>query len=355
MLNNEYYLWGAGTYGARVIEFMRKDLVFKAVIDSDLNKQGKMFCGIPTISYEEAKVFLPKDKIVIAASIPRYVRKFLADAGYIQNQDFYTLFQFIPRYYWEKNKLAVQNINIVATTKCNMHCDGCQSYQHISKRNIHFDEEKVINDFNFFFKYIDFVINIPICCGESLLNAEAVAKTCSYVYKNFSGRYHTLSVVTNGSIIPDDELMRSFAESKTEFSISNYPKHTRSREMLIEKCTKFNVPYLSNTTCEVNNWHDLGNPHILAIDNPSQLKDGCWTVAQGLHDGWLYMCSAQMFAQEVAGIGEISPGDAFDLRKPVSKKTREELYKVISAQPEAGFISHCRRCNGVLTPLTVSR
>ena len=351
MLKSEYFLWGAGTYGARLIEVMKDELRFKAVIDNDTKKQGTFFHNIPVISYEEAKAYLPEVKIVISQAIPRKVRKFLEDEGFVQNVDFFTLFQFIPRYYWDKNKLVTQNINATCTTACNMRCSSCQFYGHIAKTHRHLSSDEIQSDFDLLFKHIDYVMEIPICTGESLLNAEVAADACSYVYENYKDRYYVLSIVTNGSVIPSDEVMRSFTKSKTVISISAYPKNSNTMQALINKCKEFGVSHLLNTTCNVDNWHDFGDPRTLSIAVPTQLSDGCWTAAQGLLDGWLYMCSIQAYAQEIVGIGSIQPGDAFDLRHPVSDESRKEVYRIISAQPEKGYVSHCTRCYGMLNPL----
>ena len=354
MLKSEYFLWGAGTYGARLIDVMKDDLCFRAVIDNDNEKQGSMFHGVPVISYEDAKEYLPSVKIVLSSAIPRNVQLFLKNEGYVQNIDFFAIFQFVPRYFWAKNKLSIQNINAACTTICNMRCDACLCYGHIAKRHRHLTIDEIKNDFDLLFNHIDYVVNIPFCCGESMLNAKAVADACNYIYENYENRYHTLTIVTNGSTIPNDEVMQSFAKSKTVISISEYPSLVMTKQKLIERCKAYNVSYLNNTTCNIGNWHGLGDPRTLSIDNPTQLVDGCLTVPAGLIDGWLYTCSAQMYAQVVAGIGSIQPGDAFDLRKPVTEDTREEVYRIISAQPEKGYVSHCTRCYGTLNPLMQS-
>ena len=98
MQDYNYCLWGAGTYGARTIEFMKKDLTFQAIIDNNPKKQGTSFCGLPVISFDEAKKAFPESKIVLALNVPTVVRGMLLSLGLEENRDFYTLHDFIPRF-----------------------------------------------------------------------------------------------------------------------------------------------------------------------------------------------------------------------------------------------------------------
>lgn len=352
MLNHEYFIWGAGTYGKRLTEFTSGDITFKAVIDNAPKKQGKLFCGLDVISYEEAKKILPQVKVVVSPVQPRSIIAFLKNEGFVQNEDFYSVYQFLPRYYKELDKLAPMAVCLAATTACNMNCTGCQSYINLAKNGKHFDTDKLKSDVDLFFTHIDAVMHLCFNCGESLLNAKAVAEICLYVYENYADRYHTLSLITNGSVIPSDEAMNIFSKSDVIFSVSEYAKFPQKKEELFKKCGEYNVPIFNNTTCISENWYDLGDPRIISDEKCEKIRqEGCWTTGVGLSGGLLYTCASQMWAHEVAGIGELNPGDAFDLRQPVTKETREEAYRVISTQPELGYVSHCARCNGVMTPL----
>ena len=354
-ISNEFFLWGAGQYGKQVIKFMKDDLIFRAVIDNNVSKQGSTFEGLPVVSYSKVKHDLPKVKIVVAINSPKEVRKFLTAEGFEEKKDYYIMHDFIPRFFWHKNKsLTIKSVDIAATTKCNMRCNGCITFVPLAKNHKHISAEIVLRNIDLLFSHVDCVMNITFPVGESLLN-NALPDICNLIHKKYSKRYVRILVQTNGTVIPKNEDMRCFEKSNTYLCFSNYPESIKSRTKLIEKCEEFGVKYYYNSKGNKDDWCDLGNPQIVNETESIKLKQlykSCWQPGMALVDGWLYICAAQAWSHIVVEAGTIEPGDAFDLRQPNTDSSREELYKIISRQPpEAGYISHCARCNGVMTPL----
>jgi hypothetical protein len=350
MLNNEYYLWGAGIYGGRLIEFVKNDMSFKAVIDNDLEKQGTLFHGLPVISYADAKNNHPDVKIVVSTAMPHEIRNFLLKEGLVQNRDFYLIYDFLPRYYWEKNRLVASHSNLIATTRCNLKCESCQAYITIAANHKHMKANDIIKNVDLMFAHIDSFLNINFPCGESLLNSE-LPDVCSYIYENYAERYYAMTIQTNRTVTPKDDVMCRFSDSKTVFSISDYPENMRVKERFIEKCNEFNVSYFNNSTCKKENWYDFGDSRVVTETNPEKLRkrfDDCWIPGAGVFEGWLYLCTVQPWSHAVVGAGTREHSDVFDLRKPKTETTREEVYRLISRQPELGYISHCMRCNGAI-------
>jgi len=194
---------------------------------------------------------------------------------------------------------------------------------------------------------------LNITCGESLMN-EALPEICSNICEEYGGRYTELVVQTNSTIIPDDDAMRRFSESKMIFVPSNYPENARNTERLIEKCNEFNVSwYYNEAGGNRENWFDPGNPDVVNETDSEKLcarYSECRKPGMGLYNGYLYVCAQQTWSHLVAEAGLLEQGDAFDLRQPQTEASREELYRIITQQPpEKGYISHCMRCFGTNT------
>lgn len=360
MLNNEYYIWGAGTYGERLIEFMKDDLTFKAVIDNDPAKQGTTFHGLPVISYDEAKKDLPRVKIVIAINIPSKAQALLLSEGFVKDKDFFVIHSFIPRYFWSKDRtLVIKAADIAATTICTMKCEGCFTLIPIVKKRSNLNTESILGDIDLLFAHIDRVMNVNFCVGESLLN-EDIPYIVNQVYEKYRDRYSCLSVQTNGTVMPADNALQSISKAKALVVIANYPESTAATKKLIEKCDEFDVSWFYNSGGgSREKWLDMGDPHILREDDPQKLRElfaRCWQPGMALYNGHLYICASQAWSHLVAEVGTLEPGDAFDLRQPKTESSQEELYKVISRQPpERGYLSHCARCNGAMKPLVVKK
>jgi hypothetical protein len=208
----------------------------------------------------------------------------------------------------------------------------------------------MVSDIDLMFKHIDSIMTINLCCGESLLNKE-LADVYTYAFNTYHGRYYEMALQTNGTIIPSDDIMQRFAESKTVFSISEYPENAQSISKLIEKCDEYNISWYLNRLSKRENWYDFGNPRILSETDPQKLRElysKCWIPGNGIYEGWAYLCVVQSWSHAVACAGTRDIGDAFDLRQPKTESNRRNLHKLISRQPDLGYVSHCMRCKGTI-------
>ena len=359
MLNDKYFLWGAGTYGSRLINYLGNDLTFEAVIDNNPSKQGSVFCGLPVVGYNKVEGALSNSKIVVALNVPTAVRDFLLSEGFIENKDFYIIHSFLPRYFWNKNKsIVIKSADIVATTMCNLKCNGCQAFIPLAPNPKHISTESILHDVDLLFNHIDAVLNINFCVGESLLNAD-LAMICEYIHVKYEGRYNYMLIQTNGSIVPCDEAFQHFSKLNVQFGLSDYPECRKTKERFIEKCETYNIQCYSNSSGSRELWYDFGDPRIIRETRPDKLRlqfAKCWQPGMALVNGYLYICAAQAWAHVVAKTGLLDEGDAFDLRSPMSDESREKLYKIVSRQPpEAGYVSHCMRCQGVMTQFKSER
>lgn len=351
-----YYLWGAGTYGKRTIEFFKEDIKFEGVVDKNPNKQGTNFYGLKVIAPEDVFKSREQKRIVISQNVPTSVRQTLLEKGLVENVDFYTLHDFIPRFYWEKHKkLMVKSVDIALTTMCNKKCEGCQTYLPYAKNRVHMSQSDVINDLDLLFKYVDRVMNVNICCGESLLNP-TLADTCLAIHMKYGDKYQSLSVQTNATILPSDEDMRKYAEAKITLVTSNYPEQKEMTKRLIDLCDRFAVPWIFNSSGDRTQWYDLGDPRTIHTVDETLLKERyeqCWKPGMALYDGYLYICGAQLWAKLVSGVDENEYGDYFDLHKPVNEDSKKELKNILYRNPHGrGYVSHCKRCFSVMNPVS---
>jgi hypothetical protein len=351
----KYYLWGAGTYGRRTVDFFNNDLTFEAVIDSNPEQEGKLFCGLNVISPAEVLKSNSMKKIVISQNVPTAVRAILNDQGLTENNDFYTLHDFIPRFFWDKDKsLVIKSVDIAITTMCNKRCESCQTYIPFAKNRRHFSVDDVISDLDLLYSYVSRVMNINICCGESLMNPE-LPDICLEIYKKYGNNYQTLSLQTNATILPTDADMRKFADAKITLVTSNYPEQAEMTAKLIELCKQYNIPWLINSSGNRLQWYDLGDPRMINSSDEQVLRKrymNCWKPGMGLNNGQLYICGAQLWTHLVAEVGEIKSGDCFDLRQPITEESKKDLSKILFREPpECGYISHCKRCLSVMNPV----
>lgn len=354
MLNSEYYVWGAGAFGARIIEFMKDDLEFKAVIDSDPKKQGTIFCGLPVISYEQARPQLPKAKIVIAITYPTECCAILRQQSFVENQDYFTINDFLSRYYWEKNQtLVCRTASFGVTTHCTMKCDGCMVYMPYVGKRVHYNKEDILKNIDLLFNHLDRAMLLNITVGESLLNPE-LADLCMEIHSKYSNRYFEFLIQTNATVIPSAEDMKKFAQANVKFVPSDYPENKGKTELFIKKCEEYHVKWhYGQNGKNRDTWFDFGNPNIINEEDSNRLEErfqNCFKPGMVLGNKRFYMCYMQAWANLLLDISTSSgggDGDAFDLTQPKTEKTRQELYKILCRDaPPRGYLEHCKRCYG---------
>lgn len=355
----EYYIWAAGTYGRRLINFLRDnapELKVIAYIDNDPKKQGTMYQGLPVISWEEAKPTVPEKKIIISLSLPTQVRDFLLEQGYVENDDFFSEFAFLPRYFWAtQRKIVTPNVLIFTNNNCCCKCDGCYAYIPYVKKSFSCSLESFKHTADLMFKHFDKCLNINIVGGETLLNKN-VADLCVYLKENYSHKFATMNIATSGIIIPSDEEMQKFAFAKTEFSLSDYvdtdERAAKNLPIVIEKCKQFGVHYYRDRQCDRDVWFDLGNPYEINITDPEVLKSNfnkCFKTVTSCLDGKLFGCFMQHWRWLATGVSAPQGDDWFDLNQEVTEESREKLYRILSYQPELGYHSGCANCGGTFT------
>lgn len=355
--NGQWLIWGAGTYGKRLIKFMKDELTFAAVIDNNPVKQKGMFEGIRVISFEQVKKEYPNAKIVIAQVYPNVIRDFLLAEHYKEYKDFVSIYDFIPRWFHAKyDELVIKVVNFASANACTLVCENCQSFIPYLKKGKIYSADEMIANAELLFKNIDRVFLINICLGESFLNKE-ISRFIKYLFDHYRERYGFVCILTNGTIVPADSELEIFAECGATISISDYTgddeKIAVSLSRLVQKCKDFGVDYYLNTSSDKSVWFDYGNPEMVTETNPDKLKQryqSCFKPGTGIRDGLLYGCQAQNAAIAVAGVPGPEEGDYYDLRKPLTAESREELYKIISRSPDKNYISHCCRCYGT-TPI----
>jgi hypothetical protein len=356
----EYYIFAAGTYGRRLINFLRDNapsLKIIAFIDNDQNKQGTIYQGLPVISWDKAKENVPRVKIIISLSLPTQLRDFLLAKGYKENDDFYSEFSFLPRYFWAiEKKIVTPNVLIFTNNNCVCNCDGCYAYIPYVKKPFVCSLESFKKTADLMFKHFDKCLNINIVGGETLLN-KSVADLCVYLRENYAHKFGTMNIATSGILIPSDEEMKKFAFAKTEFSLSDYvqtdERAAKNFPLLIEKCREFNVHCYRDRQCDREVWFDLGDPYKINITDPEELKSNfnkCFKTVTSCLDGKLFGCFMQHWRWLATGISEPQDDDAFDLNQDVTEQSRELLYKIISYQPKLGYHTGCAHCGGTFTP-----
>ena len=176
------------------------------------------------------------------------------------------------------------------------------------------------------------------------------ADLIEYIDKKYGDRIDTLRTVTNGTVIPNDEVLQKLSMCRVEVTIDDYreavPNFNKQFDVLIQKFEEYQIRYYVN---KVNSWIDLA-PERTDYSNWSEEllikhRDDCSQSWQELRDGKLYSCNYAAYAT-VAGIaGEQNLEETYDLNLfDCSKK--KELIEFRLGYTTKGYTNFCKKCRG---------
>lgn len=347
----KFFLFGAGDYGYQFITIFRESIDIIGYIDNDEKKQGKIINGIPCISLEQYSKRNTEGIIVTMSQIARVsTLKQLEDNGYERNVDFFIIEEFISIYYVYKfNKVYFSSVSFLPSTICNLNCRNCLNFNPFAKQFYSREWNELVEDVDLFFKHIDHIMLFHISGGEPFLYKNT-AKLIEYIDKHYSNQIDTLRTVTNGTVVPSDEMLKTLAMCNVEVTVDDYrealPRFEDNFNILINKLEENKIKYYIN---KADAWIDLA-PERTDYSNKSEEwlmghRSGCSQSWQELRNGKLYSCNYAAYATVagIAGLQDIE--ETYDLTTH-DKSKNKELIEFRLGYTNKGYTEFCKKCRG---------
>lgn len=346
-----FYLFGAGDYGTQFISLFRDEIQIKGYIDNDVSKQGRVINGKYCCSLDHIR---PSDEYGIIVTMSQIARvqpiEQLKKNGYKKNVDYFIIEEFISIYHvYKLEKVFFSSISFLPSTVCNLHCKHCLNFNPFAKRFYVREWEELVKDIDLFFSCVDYVMLFHISGGEPLLYKHT-ADLAVYISQTYGSQIGTLRMVTNGTIVPEDVVLKKLALCNMEIMVDDYTDAIdgcrEKLDQLIEKLEKFNIKYFVNKAA---NWIDLAPERTDYSNMPETWlimhREACNQSWQELRDGKLYSCNYAAYAT-VAGIaGEQDLEEVYDLKRFTAEK-KKELVEFRLGYTTKGYTNFCKKCRG---------
>ena len=151
----------------------------------------------------------------------------------------------------------------------------------------------------------------------------------------------TVEIVSNGTIVPSEEILDTMKNSKVTLQISDYGSLSRNRDELKAVCEKNGIKCVIRGADE-KNWFDAGDLHFRGRSKKEIRKQfrHCGEVCRNYLDGKLYYCQRAAFGTKL----EIPDREEeyVDLTKDFDrKKIREQIHKLNQRR----WLTACNYCN----------
>ncbi|WP_019552567.1 radical SAM protein [Propionispira raffinosivorans] len=347
----EFYFFGAGDYGKQFINIMSKEITIKGFIDNNRQKHGEVFVGYNCESLDAIDFTPKKTGIVITVSqIQRgAITKQLQANGYVHNQDFFIIEEFLSIYFvYKYNQVYFSSISFLPSTACNLKCRACLNFNPYAKQFYVREWKDIKKDIDLFFQCVDKIMLFHVSGGEPMLY-KGIAEIIEYIDHNYGDRIDTLRTVTNGTIVPDDSVLERLSKCKVEITVDDYreavPQYSGDFSKLIEKLQKYQIRYYINKTAE---WIDLAPDKTdFSHWSEEQLQkhfDECCQAWQELRDGRLHSCNYDAYAT-VAGINPEPDEEIFDLNN-FNDNRKKEIVEFRLGYNGKGYTNFCKKCRG---------
>jgi uncharacterized Fe-S cluster-containing radical SAM superfamily protein len=253
----------------------------------------------------------------------------------------------------QMGQVSVERLTLRPTLACNFRCKFCNEY------SPHYDPtlipalSDVQRDVDRTLELIDQVRIFEVSGGEPLL-FRALPQLLRHI-NHYNARFEFFSLVTNGSIAFNDEVLSGLREigQKCRVILDDYgPEMSRHVQRNAETLTSHGVRYeLRDQYANVhsNGWLDF-NDLTLKHDETTAKKlfTECvcpqklhWVIT--LHSGRLYPCHVLRRCTEL-GIVPENPTECINIYDP--NLSDEELRRNITGLYSLDVLSACRYCSG---------
>lgn len=345
-----FYIFGAGDYGRQLYQIINDEIEVAGFIDNNPSKQGQELYGRMIYKLSDIKRSANVGIIVAVSQFSRSaVVAQLREAGYVEEEDYFKIEPFLSAWYvYKYDKVYFTNISMLPSTACNLNCELCLNFNPYAAKPDVRSFEQVREDIDLFFACVDYVMLFHVSGGEPFLYPH-FAEVIEYLGTKYRHQILTLRTVTNGTIVPRDELLQRLSGIDFEITVDDYreavPDCQEDFALLIEKLEKYHIKYEIN---KAEAWIDLAptvTDHSMWTEEQlTEHFDNCAQTWQELRDGKLYSCNYDGYAT-VAGINEQQKEEVFDLRT-FTPERKKELVEFRLGYNDKGYTNLCRHCRG---------
>lgn len=349
----ELILFGMGRIGRRVLPTLKKEYKIPFVIDNS-NIEKEVY-GIKVLQLSEALQYIQtkRCKLVVTTMNHSYdiISKELSELGFKEYEDYCLFERFVLEwnYRWN-NKCVLSKIDTVITSRCTLNCENCNIFiPYVNNCDI--DLEELKDNFDTFFDSVDFVYEYTLLGGEPFLHS-SFKEIIEYLEKMYSQKIGCINIISNGTIVPNPDVITLLKKYKITVHISDYTNVVNYKKKL-EKLKKIlDENKITYYVIPNNIWKDVKFPkEDFYVDNIKEHMQLCGHSTHSVGAGKLYWCDPAYAAEHFVGF-ESQCDDYLDL-----KNNKKENVKMVASLNiiryllgtvnMRGYMSICSKCAGI--------
>ncbi len=354
-------IYGASVYG-EIAYYALKEMGILPDYYCDQAKEKQFYFDIPVIRLENLKK-MPKANVIIASAdyyneiaysleevnvevfhmkellnsnIPEEKLSNRAKEMYANRQHYMDIVHNRE----SNNDLVLNRVQFVVSERCSLKCRDCthlmQYYR--SPKDIILEEYR--EAFDLLLDTVSTIAEIRILGGEPFMNKD-MYKVIDWYHDREN--IQSISVYTNGTIIPNETILKSLQKKKVKVHISNYGINREKVGALVDVLKRYNIVFFER---KYDAWQDAGNLDFrgYSIDYMKQIFSHCFERnCLTFLKGQLHRCPRSAHAMNI-GAMEIEKKDFVDLLhwKEDKRKLAEEIKNLLKKE----YIEVCNYCDG---------
>ncbi|MCR5627036.1 MAG: radical SAM protein [Lachnospiraceae bacterium] len=229
----------------------------------------------------------------------------------------------------------------ILTTKCTLRCENCNNLMPCYKQPYNIPSDTIISDIYSFLNQIDTCVKLSLLGGEPFVYPD-LGKVIDEFVDNKKIMY--LSMTTNATIIPKEEILKRLEHKKVVVHISDYDLPMQKVDELIAVFKKRGIKYTHKKDVD---WVIPG-PVTKRGKEIGQLKkeyESCYSsrYCRTVLNGKAYLCARGAHLTDLGYMDE--PHDCFDMRK---KRTKAEFRKEFRKFYLSDYAMACDHCDHAL-------
>ena len=368
LLDEKVIIFGTGLIGA-LTGYSLKSKQFEnfEFYDSNISKQGKVFCGKKILHEEDILKLDKKTYFLIAHNYFNSTKNYLLNYEFKKIYDCYDLIlntdysNYIKNFneYDQKNyqreidwysldvkkdlninseKLILKCIDIEITEKCSMKCANCANLMqyYVSPENS--DVEKLFKNLDYLMNIVDYIYEFRILGGEPFMHKK-IHKIIDKIskFKN----YKNIVIYSNATIIPKNENLKCLQKDNLTIDITNYGSSlSKKHDEIIEIYQKNKINF---RTRGPGKWTDNGKIKFYKRnkDELQRTFDNCCVKnTTTMLDGKIYRCPYAANATKLKAIPH-KESDRVNLDINESQTSKEEMIKFLNSSKPLLACSWC--------------
>ncbi len=349
------YIFGAGYLGGEVRDIVEHLGCFGGYIDNDVKKQRSGAEGSRVMSLGQYMNLNQKGIVVVAVEkFVSEIEKQLEGKGLSKGNNYFIWDVFLQKVLplilaYHYNFAYVELAQISVTERCSLRCRKCaHACSYVPRDAKDLTIEEVYQSADAFFSRVDLCREFVLIGGEPLLYKH-LTEAVEYIGKKYRNQMIRFCITTNGTILPQEELLDACRKFGVMFRISNYseqvPYLNDKYQTLIQTLSANEVRYA--IADPDGSWMDYGFDYMdRSCDDQGLQKvfEACRTPCREIRGSRYYFCVMARSVSENMGFG-VGEDDFLDLEK-LHGDYKKILMEFELGYSEKGYLDMCRHCNG---------